>query len=250
MTPKERAAMQQALEALHNTQNALLFVSGSIEQFIISNMTADAHDDADKAITALREALDHSGEANEMVVGWDMVKPEAIASDPLYQQGFVDGVEEGRNQVAEQAEQSSEAATPTTLAEPVARVSGYYGGRCVIEPLNRATVLPTDMALYAAPVQQVTRADLKAAFKEGFERAADLYAPKDVQEQAEQEPFAYEVWDENDQVLILIYASCLKEFHWIEQDDIARVLYAAPVRTKDLTDDELNEMWYGNTKDG
>ena len=57
MTPKERAAMQQALEALHNTQNALLFVSGNIEQFIISNMTADAHDDADKAITALREAL-------------------------------------------------------------------------------------------------------------------------------------------------------------------------------------------------
>ena len=58
-----------------------------------------------EAITALREALDHSGEANEMVVGWDRVKPEAIASDPLYQQGFVDGVEEGRNQVAEQAEQ-------------------------------------------------------------------------------------------------------------------------------------------------
>lgn len=53
----------------------------------------------------LREALDRSGEANEMVVGWDSVKPDAIASDPLYQQGFVDGVEEGRNQVAEQAEQ-------------------------------------------------------------------------------------------------------------------------------------------------
>ena len=32
-----------------------------------------------------------------------------------------------------------------------------------------------------------------------------------AQEQAEQEPFAYEVWDENDQVLILIYASYLKE---------------------------------------
>ena len=57
--------------------------------------------------------------------------------------------------------------------EPMARVTGYYSGLCVIEPLNRATVLPTDMALYAAPVQQVTRADLKAAFKEGFERAAD-----------------------------------------------------------------------------
>lgn len=40
----------------------------------------------------------------------------------------------------------------------------------------------------AATMQQVTRADLKAAFKEGFERAADIYAPKDVQEQAKQEP--------------------------------------------------------------
>ena len=26
--------------------------------------------------------------------------------------------------------------------------------------------------------------------------------------------------------------------------------YAAPVRTKDLTDEELNDIWYGNTKGG
>ena len=92
--------------------------------------------------------------------------------------------------------------------------------------------------VYAAPVQQVTRADLKAAFKEGFERAADLYAPNDGQE-----PYAYEVWDANDQVLVLIYASCLKEFYWIEQDDIARKLYTHPVRTKDLTDDEIYPLY-------
>ena len=60
--------------------------------------------------------------------------------------------------------------------------------------------------------------------------------------QAEQEPFAYEVWDENDQVLILIYASYLKEAPWLEEDDIIRKLYAAPVRTKDLTDDEIDEI--------
>ena len=144
MTPKERAVMQQALEALHNTQNALLFVSGSIEQFIISNMTADAHDDADKAITALREALDHSGEADEMVVGWDRVKPEAIASDPLYQQGFVDGVEEGRNQVAEQAKQ-----------EPVAWMSP---GKERLEFSTKSTVYGSHtIPLYAAPLaSQVT----------------------------------------------------------------------------------------------
>ena len=61
-------------------------------------------------------------------------------------------------------------------------------------------------------------------------------------EQAEQEPFAYEVWDKNDQVLILIYASYLEEFHWIEKDDIARKLYAAPVATKDLTDEEIDAL--------
>ena len=38
--------------------------------------------------------------------------------------------------------------------EPVAYVSGYYAGRCVIEPLNRAMVMPDGMALYTAPPQQ------------------------------------------------------------------------------------------------
>jgi len=32
--------------------------------------------------------------------------------------------------------------------EPVAYVTGYYDGRCVIKPLNRAMVLPVNMALY------------------------------------------------------------------------------------------------------
>jgi hypothetical protein len=34
---------------------------------------------------------------------------------------------------------------------PVAYVTGYYGGRCVIEPLNKAMVMPSGVALYAAP---------------------------------------------------------------------------------------------------
>ena len=142
-----------------------------------------------------------------------------------------------REALAEQAEQESVRLQCTTCGtvyaegvppklaeqEPVARVTGYHGGRCVVEPLNRALVLPTDMALYAEPVQQVTRADLKAAFKEGFERAADLYAPNDGQE-----PYAYEVWDVQDQSFTMIYATQLKEFHWIEPENIARVLYTAP----------------------
>ena len=38
--------------------------------------------------------------------------------------------------------------------EPVAYVSGYYAGRCVIEPLNRAMVMPDGMALYTTPPQR------------------------------------------------------------------------------------------------
>ena len=35
--------------------------------------------------------------------------------------------------------------------EAVAYVTGYYGGRCVVEPMNQAAVLPARMALYAHP---------------------------------------------------------------------------------------------------
>ncbi|NBO72711.1 hypothetical protein EBV26_19895, partial [bacterium] len=55
MNDRQRAAMQMALEALHNTSNALLFVSA--DGYSVSKMAADAYDDAEKAITALREAL-------------------------------------------------------------------------------------------------------------------------------------------------------------------------------------------------
>lgn len=37
-----------------------------------------------------------------------------------------------------------------SLPEPVAYVSGYYAGRCVVEPLNQAMVMPEGMALFTA----------------------------------------------------------------------------------------------------
>jgi hypothetical protein len=33
--------------------------------------------------------------------------------------------------------------------EPVAAVTGYYGGHCVVDPTDRAMLLPVGMALYA-----------------------------------------------------------------------------------------------------
>ena len=51
--------------------------------------------------------------------------------------------------------------------EPVAYVTGYYGGRCVVEPLNRASVLPNNLALYAAPVQPVKQEPVEWFHKVG-----------------------------------------------------------------------------------
>lgn len=36
------------------------------------------------------------------------------------------------------------------MNKPIARVAGYYAGRCVIQPLDPAAVLPEGLALYAA----------------------------------------------------------------------------------------------------
>jgi hypothetical protein len=33
--------------------------------------------------------------------------------------------------------------------EPVAAVTGYHGGHCVVEPIDRAQLLPVGMALYS-----------------------------------------------------------------------------------------------------
>jgi len=43
--------------------------------------------------------------------------------------------------------------------EPVAYVTGFHGGHCVIEPIDRANVLPVGMALYRAPTEWVGLTD-------------------------------------------------------------------------------------------
>jgi len=45
------------------------------------------------------------------------------------------------------------AALAQPAQEPVALVTGVFGGRFTYEPLNRAAILPVGMALYAAPPQ-------------------------------------------------------------------------------------------------
>ena len=43
--------------------------------------------------------------------------------------------------------------------QPVGYVSGFYGGYCVIQPLDPAVVLPVGMALYRAPTEWVGLTD-------------------------------------------------------------------------------------------
>ena len=45
---------------------------------------------------------------------------------------------------------------PVEQGEPVARVTGYHSGRCVIEPLDRTSVFPVGMAVYAQPVRPMS----------------------------------------------------------------------------------------------
>ena len=40
---------------------------------------------------------------------------------------------------------------PVVDAKPIAAVTGYYNGDCVVKALDPALVLPAGMALYAAP---------------------------------------------------------------------------------------------------
>lgn len=49
-------------------------------------------------------------------------------------------------------------------AQPVAIVTGYYGGRLTITPYNLSAILPTGLALYTAPLprQPLTDEEIKA----------------------------------------------------------------------------------------
>jgi len=49
----------------------------------------------------------------------------------------------------------AQARASTPEQKPVGYVSGFYGGYCVIQPLDPAVVLPVGMALYRAPTEWV-----------------------------------------------------------------------------------------------
>lgn len=53
----------------------------------------------------------------------------------------------------------AQARASTPEQKPVGYVSGFYGGYCVIQPLDPAVVLPVGIALYRAPTEWVGLTD-------------------------------------------------------------------------------------------
>ena len=79
------------------------------------------------------------------------------------------------------AEAQARAHTPDDIKkiksrwEPVAHITGFHNGHCVIEPIDRATVLPVGMALYRAPTEWVGLTD------EEKEKLVEAFYGTDIQ---------------------------------------------------------------------
>ena len=58
-----------------------------------------------------------------------------------------------------------EKAAQAQASKPIAAVAGWYDGRCVIEPLDRALAIPVGMALYSQPQSQAVNQQLLEALE-------------------------------------------------------------------------------------
>ena len=247
LTTEQAQQIEEALEELcgsidfYNKYGPDWTHKDGTESFNVS-VLLDRADDISKAIIALREALDHSGGANEMVVGWDRVKPEAIASDPLYQQGYLVGYEAGlvfanARDKAEQAEQEQfdmNDHPPHRLCEcrkcmeyftPLPDCDAFAAsGKPIAEQAN------TQLMEGFRPVSEMI-----AEHKQDPKKAAAIEKAK--MRKAEQEPVA---------VVEITYGREPECYVTGNIDDFPEgvfKLYAAPVRTKDLTDAHIGGKW-------
>jgi hypothetical protein len=96
------------------------------------------------AVIALRTTIEQA-EKQEPYTEW-LVCPKCNHKSP-YSPIKAKTNEEDAERVTKQAR----AALEREKQEPVAYVTGYYDGRCVIKPMNRSMVLPVNMALYTTP---------------------------------------------------------------------------------------------------
>ena len=123
MTIQERKVMKLALEALEDIANEIYgsWTNGEKAQRIAQNL-----------IPTIKEAL---------------AQPEQEPNvDCNAHQEFLRGYAAAAEYFPPQPKEPEQ--------EPVALVTGVYGGRFIVEPTNSAMVLPVNMALYAHPPQR------------------------------------------------------------------------------------------------
>jgi hypothetical protein len=132
--------------------------------------------DLHKAARDVLSAWDHYGTA-ECLRGWIDRLRDALATDLP----------------APSAEQTTECTTCGAIvvgvaepSEPIASVTGVHAGRTVVEPINRAMVLPVGMALYAHPAPALPAAAVEAMRMalEALEQTSDWIFKSDQPEAA------------------------------------------------------------------
>ena len=133
-----KEVMQQALEALEANQPVNYCMNNNGEKFPMMQEDPFKFERNSKAITALREALAEqpAQQCNHCNGSGRMVRDQDIGTD---QECFVC---DGKGTVA--PEQPAH-------QEPVAVVSGYYGGQCVILPIDPARIYNSNTFLYTSP---------------------------------------------------------------------------------------------------
>jgi hypothetical protein len=148
MNDQQRAAMQGALLAL---EDAYRRDEHSAARWVYSEAMDDLRE-------ALAQPQDHIRDVTKKVQGkWVGLTHDEIMEmtchESLIRYFEAKLKEKNTPKVVPQevTEGNASEVRSTDTGEPVAYVTGTYGGRFVVEPVNRAMVLPVGMAFYTTP---------------------------------------------------------------------------------------------------
>ena len=229
MTPKERAVMQQALKAMKDASPYGLTFK--------------------EAIIACEEALYHSGEANEMVGCAYCNNPlfagtkcnncgfitlaEQAEPNSTFMEGYRIGLAEMREKCAKVCDDIGDSDNGYGCAAAIRTIKfeGDTGFRPVSEMIAEHKQDPKKAAaIEKANMRKATRAE-KIAMSGVYEVPV---------EQAEQEPVAEVVLRSHK--VGFGRTEERKDIVFLADVEVGTKLYAAPVRTKDLTDEEIYDI--------
>ena len=225
MTDKQ--VMQMALEALENAD------------FIVD--MAEAHygiepEDRLQLIEALRQALAQPEQMSEPIyLSGQYVGEGNVVS---IKTGLFDGAIQEACHMAKLAQPEQ---------EPIAYVTGTYGGHFIVQPIDRAMVLNQGMALYTAPVsnqQPVAYADPLDISKDGN---WDTFICKHSSENHQGTRFKIPLYTAPPKPDLPIPPECETEaernafcFGWWKALEVNRKEWQG------LTDDEMYKLWVGS----